>query len=215
VLGTSASRAGALLTLMSIGWPLASSSTGYAWRWFGHRGTALLGTFCTVVSGLILSSAGAASPPWILGAGTFIMGMGLGFSQTTYIVTVQSRVTWNRRGVATGSNLFMRILGSTVWVALLGGVLNQQLHGYFTGSGSPTAALLAPEGGIAGLDVINLLLDPAGRAGLSAAVLAQLQEALARGMRSVFQLVLLTALAGFLLMWKLPRHPLGDGNGGH
>src|SRR5690606_20621848 len=87
VLGTSASRAGALLTLMSIGWPLASSSTGYAWRWLGHRGTALLGTFCTVVSGLILSSVDAASPAWTLGVGTFVMGMGLGFSQTTYIVT--------------------------------------------------------------------------------------------------------------------------------
>src|SRR5690606_37529456 len=195
------------------GWPLASSSTGYAWRWLGHRGTALLGTFCTVVSGLILSSVDAASPAWTLGAGTFVMGMGLGFSQTTYIVTVQSRVSWNRRGVATGSNLVLRILGGTRWVALLGGVLNQRLHRYFTGSGASAGSSLVPEGGgIVGLDVINLLLDPIVRAGLPPAVLARLQEALAEGIHSVFLLVLFTALTGFLLMWKLPREPLADGD---
>src|SRR5690606_10282108 len=149
VLGTSAREAGALLTVMSLGWPLASSQTGRAWKLLGYRRTALLGAFLTLTSGALLATVHMGSPTWMLGASSFIMGMGLGFSQTTYLVTVQSQVPWNRRGVATGSTRFMRIMGSTLWVAVLGGVLNQRLFRALTGLGGAQAGGGAGDGAAA------------------------------------------------------------------
>lgn len=217
VLGTSAREAGALLTVMSIGWPLASSQTGRAWKLLGHRRTALLGAFLTIASGAILSTVNMGSPTWILGVSSFVMGMGLGFSQTTYLVTVQSRVPWNRRGVATGSTIFMRIMGSTLWVALLGGVLNQQLFRALMGQGGApgdgAAAAPFPEqdlgGGAAGrLDIISSLLDPTVRESLDPLRLTALQQALAEAIHTVFVLVLLTGVAAFMATAWLPKEEL-------
>lgn len=221
VLGTSAREAGALLTVMSLGWPLASSQTGRAWKLLGYRRTALLGAFLTLTSGALLATVHMGSPTWMLGASSFIMGMGLGFSQTTYLVTVQSQVPWNRRGVATGSTMFMRIMGSTLWVALLGGVLNQRLFRALTGLGGAQAgggagdgaAAAFPEagsGGAGSLDVISALLDPAVRETLDPARLLELQEALAGAIHTVFLLVLLTGAAHCLAAWGLPKGELKE-----
>src|SRR5690606_32232800 len=98
------------------------------WDRLGQRKTAIAGACFTLLSGLMFAAVGVGSPPWVVGASSFIMGMGLGFTQTTFVVTIQSRVPWNLRGAATSSNMFSRILGSTLWVAFLGGILNQRLH---------------------------------------------------------------------------------------
>lgn len=202
VLGQSATRAGALLTFLSIGWPVASMLTGRAWHKLGHRRTAQLGSVFMVMSGMLLTTANVNSPPWVLGASSFIMGLGLGFSQTTYTVTVQSRVLWNRRGVATSANSFARILGSTLWVALLGGILNQRLYALL---GSNAAAR-----GEHNLDVVNLLLDPTERAALTPERLTELQSVLALGAHTVFVVILVTAVAALLIALALPREELVD-----
>lgn len=201
VLGVSATTAGVLLTVVSLGWPLASVLAGPAWRAVGHRHTAILGSLLLVTSGVLLASAGVGSPPLLLGAASFAMGMGLGFTQTTYLVTVQSHVDWNRRGVATSSHMFARILGSTLWVALLGGVLNQRLQ-RLLGHDGP-----AGNGG-AGLDLVSPLLDAAARAQLPPGALEQLRTALAAGIHAVFIAVLLTAGAAFIVACLLPRQSL-------
>lgn len=201
VLGQGATRAGALLTFLSIGWPLASTLTGRAWQRLGHRRTAQLGSLFLVMSGALLTTVHINSPPFVLGMSSFIMGLGLGFTQTTYTVTVQSQVGWNKRGVATSANSFARILGSTLWVALLGGILNQRLH-----------ALLLQGGGGDGenLDVVNLLLDPMERAALTSERLSYLQSVLAQGTHTVFVVVLLTASAALLVSFLLPHKELVD-----
>ncbi len=216
VLGASAIEAGAVLTVVSLGWPLASVLTGRAWNALGHRRTALLGSALLITSGVLLTSAGVGSPTWQLGAASFVMGMGLGFTQTTYIVTVQSQVAWNRRGVATSSHMFARILGSTLWVAMLGGILNQRLHAQL----SRLEALDGPEGAVlpgaadgasaTGLDMVSPLLDPVGRGQLTPSMLEQLRHALADGVHAVFLVVLLTAVVALLVAWLLPRQDLVD-----
>lgn len=216
VLGASAMEAGALLTVVSLGWPLASVLTGRAWNALGHRRTAQLGSTLLVVSGLLLTMAGVGSPRWLLGAASFTMGMGLGFSQTTYIVTVQSQVPWNRRGVATSSHMFARILGSTLWVAMLGGILNQRLHtllGNIEAIERVQDAMqpAATDGmGATGLDMVSPLLDPVSRDQLAPTILEQLRHALAEGVHSVFLVVLLTAVVAFIVAWMLPRRDLVD-----
>lgn len=206
VLGASATEAGMMLTVVSLGWPLASTLTGRAWQVFGHRRTAQLGSMLLIVSGILLATVGVSSPRFLLGAASFTMGMGLGFCQTTYLVTVQSQVAWNRRGVATSSHMFSRILGSTLWVALLGGILNQRLHRLLGTDG----ASATPATGTAGLDMVSPLLDAATRAELPPAVFERLRSALAAGMHTVFLVVLLTAVMAFVVAGLLPRRPLVD-----
>ena len=221
VLGASATIAGAMLTVVSLGWPLASVLTGRAWNALGHRRTAVLGSLFLITSGLLLASAGAHSPVWQLGASSFVMGMGLGFTQTTYIVTVQSQVPWNRRGVATSSHMFGRILGSTLWVAMLGGILNQRLQASLRGRGiaeelgvaAPTTAAggaATEQTGATGLDIVSPLWEPNARARLPHDVLEQLRHALADGVHAVFLVVLLTAAAGFVIAYMLPRKDIVD-----
>lgn len=205
VLGVSATQAGVLLTVVSLGWPLASTLTGRAWRAVGHQRTALLGSLFLVTSGVLLATAGADTPPFMLGAASFTMGMGLGFTQTTYLVAVQSRVEWNRRGVVTSSHMFARILGSTLWVALLGGVLNQRLH-RLLGEGVVAGA----SDGATGLDMVSPLLDPTSRAQLPPDVFEQLRSALAAGVHGVFLVVLFTAAAALVVALLLPKRPLTD-----
>lgn len=228
VLGQSATRAGALLTFLSLGWPLASTLVGRAWNAIGHRRTAQLGSAFMLVSGVLLSTAHVHTPPWLLGVSSFVMGMGLGFSQTTYTVTVQSMVSYSRRGVATSANSFARILGSTLWVALLGGVLNQRLAASLRNtpdalpapssdasgpSGIAADGVVAPSldpGSAPDLDVVNLLLDPAERALLAPDQLTTLQGMLADGVHNVFLVVLATAALAFIVSMLLPRQELVD-----
>ena len=59
----------------------------------------------------------------------------MGLTTTAFIVSIQSTVPWNTRGVATATNMFMRNVGSTVGAALLGGILNSQLLAFYSSKG--------------------------------------------------------------------------------
>jgi MFS family permease len=56
-----------------------------------------------------------------------VLGVGLGFTSVSTIVAVQSVVGWDRRGVVTGSNMFIRTLGSAVGIAVFGSIVNGRL----------------------------------------------------------------------------------------
>jgi hypothetical protein len=57
----------------------------------------------------------------------FVLGLGLGFTSTPYLLAVQNAVPWNRRGVATSSVQFFRSIGGAISVAAFGAVLNAEL----------------------------------------------------------------------------------------
>jgi MFS family permease len=52
------------------------------------------------------------------------MGIGFGYVASPAVVAAQTAVDWSRRGVATGSNMFARSIGSAVGVAVFGAVVN-------------------------------------------------------------------------------------------
>ena len=204
-LGVAATLAGLTLATMSFGWPTASAFAGRVIMAIGFRRTALLGAALNTLGAALLTFLPEASPLPV-GAAIFFVGAGMGFLSTTLIVALQGAVPWSSRGVATASNMFSRQLGSTLWVALLGSVLNTAL-----------AARLAalPSGMLNGLggdqlSVTALLLDPQQRAGLDAATLASLQGALSGAVHVVFFGVLLTAAAGLVVSWGLPTGTPSD-----
>jgi hypothetical protein len=56
-----------------------------------------------------------------------LIGAGLGFASTSYMLTIQSAVPWNLRGVATSSTQFFRTISGSIGVAIMGTILNAQL----------------------------------------------------------------------------------------
>src|SRR5690606_8438150 len=61
------------------------------------------------------------------GAGSLIMGFGMGLLNIGALILTQDSVGWSERGSATASNVFSRNLGSTLGAAILGAVLTYGL----------------------------------------------------------------------------------------
>src|SRR5690625_1782678 len=120
IMGESALIAGFTLTAMSIGWPLASTISGRLMLVIGYRKTSIIGCVFLVV-GTIVFALLPVYPNYLLaGVGSFLIGVGMGMTSTSFIVSIQTTVDWTIRGIATATNMFMRTIGSAVGVAFLG-----------------------------------------------------------------------------------------------
>lgn len=198
VMGMTPSVAGFTLAAMSIGWPLASTVAGRIMMRFGYRIIALTGGVALVAGSLFFVTLQPEKGPLWAAVGTFLVGVGMGLTATTFIVSIQSSVDWKMRGAATASHLFMRILGNTVGAAVLGGVLNNYLSRFLQ---SYTGSAKIP----LDLDVVNLLLDPRKQGSLPDTVLTFLRQGLAESLYRVYWAAMALALLSVLLMYYLPK----------
>jgi EmrB/QacA subfamily drug resistance transporter len=135
VVGVGAVVAGLAMATMTIGWPIAATLAPRVYLRIGYRPTGLLGSVITVGGCLLFALfVGADSGIWRVGAAGFALGIGLGLISVSTVVAVQSTVGWARRGVVTGTNMFIRTLGSAVGVAVFGSIANGRLaHRRHTG----------------------------------------------------------------------------------
>ena len=187
-----AAIAGFTLTTMSIGWPIASVFSGRLLISIGYFRTSLLGgAFLLFGTALFVLMQPGFGPFWA-GMSSFFVGVGMGLTSTAFIVSIQSAVSYDKRGAATASNMFMRNLGSTIGVALLGSILNSSLLNRLNDAGSSLS-----------LDSVNSILSINSRAQLPEAEKQVLQEALAFGLRNVYGIAFLCALLSFLLIFGL------------
>ena len=76
---------------------------------------------------LLLVLLSPSSSPVLAGAGSLIMGFGMGLLNISALILTQDSVGWTERGSATASNVFSRNLGSTLGAAVLGTVLSYGL----------------------------------------------------------------------------------------
>jgi len=127
VLGGTAIDAGITLAPMSIGWPIASTTSGWLLMRFSYRPFILLGAVFGILGSLLLAGVDPASGRLPVMVAMFFLGVGLGFTSTPYLLAVQNAVPWSRRGVATSSVQFFRSIGGAIMVAALGAVLNAHL----------------------------------------------------------------------------------------
>ncbi len=198
VMEKSAIVGGFSLAMMSIGWPISSTIAGKVLMRLGFLKTALIGGFGLVIGSIILIFSQPEYGPILVGAGAFFIGVGMGFSTTTFIVSIQSSVEWKVRGVATASNMFMRILGNTVGIALMGGILNTRLSNYLASHSNNLGEKLD-------LDVTNTMLDPVKRKSLSHEVIQVLEDGLTIALHHVFWGLFILALISFILILFLPN----------
>jgi len=188
VLGGTAIDAGMTLAPMSIGWPIASTISGWLLLRVGYRPFIIAGAAIGVLGCLLLARADAESGRLAVALAMLFVGLGLGFMSTPYLLAVQNAVPWRQRGVATGSVQFFRTIGGAVAVAALGAVLNARL-----------AARIGP-----GADP-NVAMDPALRGELAPDRLQALVGGLEAGLTNVYLVMAGMAVLGLLVALLFPR----------
>jgi len=193
VLGGTAIDAGLTLAPMSIGWPIASTTSGWLLARRGYRPFVIMGAFLGTAGCLLLAAAEPSSGRGPVMGAMFILGLGLGFLSTPYLLAVQNAVPRHRRGVATSSVQFFRTIGGSIAVAALGALLNA---GLADGLGE-------------GLDP-NLALNPALRATVPPEVLDQIVQTLDQGLGSIYLAMAALAAVGLGIGLLFPGGPARD-----
>ena len=122
------------------------------------------------------------------GSGSFVLGVGMGFCNTAFIVSTQASVGWSERGMATSSTMFMRIVGQSVGAAVFGAILNLGVY------------RLAPDAA----EGVNRLLSAEARRSLGATAIVRLTEAVGSSLHVVYLIAGVIAVVSLALALALP-----------
>jgi EmrB/QacA subfamily drug resistance transporter len=132
--------AGLALAALTIGWPISASLSGrLLYLRFGFRPAVLIGLGLVVVATGALALFARSPSVAMVAITCFVTGLGMGLVASPSLIAAQASVDWHERGVATGTNLFARSIGSAVGAAVLGAIAN----GVITASGRPATDPIA------------------------------------------------------------------------
>jgi len=190
VLGGTAIDAGMTLAPMSIGWPIASTTSGWLLAKRGYRPFILSGAVLGTVGCLLLAAADPASGRGPVMLAMFLLGLGMGFLSTPYLLAVQNAVPRHQRGVATSSVQFFRTIGGSIAVAALGAMLNAHLARSLVSEVDP-----------------NVALNQELRTGIPQETLSELVNALDGGLGSIYLVMAGLAVVGLGVGLLFPKGP--------
>ncbi|WP_203735772.1 MFS transporter [Paractinoplanes durhamensis] len=154
-LGTGPLIAGFALATLTLGWPITGSQAGRVYLRLGFRACALIGTTLVLIGCTLLLVLGRHSPVWQVAAICLVIGLGMGLTASPTLIAAQSSVDWAERGVVTGSNIFLRSVGSSVGVAVFGAIANATVG---SGAVSPDALTTAVHRIFIGVLIIAVLI---------------------------------------------------------
>jgi EmrB/QacA subfamily drug resistance transporter len=177
-----------ILALMSVVWVLGSATAGLWLPRTTYRRIAILGALALIAGAAILIALTPERGPIWAGAGAVLIGVGMGFCNTTFMVSVQTSVAWGQRGAATSSTMFLRFLGQSLGAAVFGAVLSASLS---TRTGEAAHAL-------------DRLMDVHWRATIATGDLARLVDATTVAMRHAYMLTGTLAVLALLLALTFP-----------
>ena len=186
-MGRDATAAGMVLAASSVSWAFASMASGRLMIRTSYRLAATIGGVGLVAGSFVLMTLDPASALIRAAAGALLLGIGMGFCNTAFIVSIQASVGWNERGMATSSAMFMRIVGQSVGAAVFGAILNFGIYRRL------------PEAG----EVVNRLMAPAARQTLGATEIARLAEAVGASLHVVYIIAGLVAIISLVLVGGL------------
>ena len=160
----------------------------------GHfKKIAVIGSFCLVIGTGLMTSLSANSPPLLVSVFVGVVGIGTGLVMPVTLVAVQSRVEFEKLGVATALTQFLRKIGSTIGVAAFGVFFNFQVNQTLQSSSLVSS----------GVDPQSLLQKPSEISELSPKIASLVRDAVADGavisFRCAFGISVLGLLVSFLL----------------
>lgn len=127
-LGGSAFAAGAALSPLMFGWPVAGMIAGRVMIRVGYQRLALAGTIVMLAGTLMLRLPAPFAPIAWVGLSTLVIGTGMGLLNTPLLIVLQSVVDWGDRGAVTALNQFSRTIGGAIGVALMGVLLESRIR---------------------------------------------------------------------------------------
>jgi len=183
----SPAAAGLVLGAASVSWTFASVAAGRLMIRTSYRLAATVGGIALIAGTLVLMSLGPTSSLLRAGLGSLLIGIGMGFCNTSFLVSTRREragmsAAWRHRRSCSCASSAIRSGG---------GVRRdpQLWH-------SPPH----PDAG----DAVNRLLEPAARHDLGAAEIARLSEAVAGSLHVVYVVAGLVAVVGLILALALP-----------
>jgi EmrB/QacA subfamily drug resistance transporter len=181
VTGGTALNAGAVLLPNTLGWSAAAAICGPLVRPLGYRRMSLIGFGLLLASGVILARLNQQSSLTEMAIAMLLAGLASGALSPTLLLAIQNAVDPGQLGVATGLAMFLRNIGYSVGVSIMGAML---AGGLAVGLGSSVA------------DPSALLVGVGDGTTLDPALVALFRTALANAMHGVFLLSLATSVIG-------------------
>jgi EmrB/QacA subfamily drug resistance transporter len=185
-MGRTPTTTGIVIAVLSVAWAAASVVAGRLMVRTSYRMTGALGALALIFGCAILIALDESNSLALVNAGAVLIGIGMGFCNSTFLVSVQTSVGWSERGAVTSSVLFMRTIGQALGAGIAGAILNFSL------------ARTAPTAG----ETLNQLLAPDLRERLDPQIIAQLSHAIASSLHEVY------VIAGVLAVLTLALIPL-------
>jgi MFS family permease len=149
VMGGTTGTAGLVLGIMVIVWTFGSIGSGWLMVYVTYRITGYAGACAIIAGALLLGMLTPQSSVADAVLGVSILGVGLGFCNTTWIVCVQTGVSFHERGSATSAVMFMRFLGQALGAAMSGIILLFGLRRLLPGVSDPLGRLLNSQAAMA------------------------------------------------------------------
>lgn len=187
-IGRSPTTTGIVIAVLSVAWALASIVAGRVMVKTSYRLTGALGALALISGCALLIPLDESNSLAFVNSGAVLIGIGMGFCNTTFLVAVQTSVGWGERGAATSSMLFMRTIGQALGAGIAGAILNFSL------------ARAAPSAG----DILNQLLEPSRRASLDPQTIDLLSHAIAGSLHEVYVIAGVLAALTLALIAMLP-----------
>jgi EmrB/QacA subfamily drug resistance transporter len=192
VKGGTAINAGMVVAPMSVGWVAGSIISGQLIVRFGYRRSTLIGGVCLLSGGLLLATVGEGTALARMILLLCLIGLGMGFTSSAFVIALQNAVSWSQRGVVTATSQFFRTIGGSIGVAVLGAILTAQW-----------TRRAADAGGV-GFDR-SILLDPARRGEVAPELLGAMQSAMAGALHSVYVVIAALTVLVFLAVLFFPK----------
>jgi EmrB/QacA subfamily drug resistance transporter len=191
VLGMSASGAGLILLLLSLGWTGGSLIAGHSINRFGYGKVAAAGMISMSIGfGIFVVTGHPVTLPLVLLA-SLMIGVGMGMANLTTLVVAQSAVPIRRIGVATSTVMLFRTFGGAFCISLMGTILFNRMQQGLERVGTGLSATLRDK-----IANPQNLLEPATRASIPAELLPQLIDLLANSIWYAFATAFLLMIVG-------------------
>lgn len=206
VLGSSPTDAGLQMIPLMAGIFLTSTFSGRVMSRTGrYKPLPIVGTALMFVALMLMSTLGVDTPIWQPMTFMVVMGMGLGLSMQTLVISVQNALPPKDMGVATSSVTFFRSMGGTFGAAVSLAVLFGSLAGNIQ-ERAVRAGL--PDDVIARFENASALNDTSIIDTLPAAVRRVVLEGFADSMSTVFVVVGMLLVPAFVLSFLVKELPL-------
>lgn len=221
VKGGSAAASGFALTPLMFGLVIGSTVSGLLVTRTGRYKPFILAGIATMILGFFLAATmGVSTPIWLVVVNMIILGLGIGPTNSLFVLAVQNALPFDKLGTVTSANQFFRQMGGTVGVAVFGAVVTASVKRLQAKLPVDTDRLSAPV--LADLANPNLLTDPAALTRVKAQVegaagpgtfepvLAALRQALGSGLSLVFLVAAALSIVALVVSLRLPVQKLRD-----